>query len=108
MKKESPTESQQAQILEYLRQGYSITPKVADKKFNCLRLSARVFNLKNKGHEIITDMIDDKKSGKRYASYRLAGVEPAKEKVMPGKSISDFSKALRQPIPSPITVEKLF
>lgn len=95
-------------ILKRLQDGYSITPISALEKFNCFRLGARIKNLRDKGHQIETDMVDDKKTGKRYASYRLSGVEPKKEKALPGKSVSDFSKALRQPIPSPITVEKLF
>lgn len=108
MKKTSPTESQRAKILAHLQKGYSITPISALDKFQCFRLGARIWDLKDKGHQIETDMVDDKKTGKRYASYRLSGVEPKKEKALPGKSVSDFSKALRQPIPSPITVEKLF
>ena len=75
MKNESHTESQNQRILSYLQDGYSITAMSALKKFGCLRLAARVANLRAK-HEIITDMIDDPKSKKRYASYRLAGVIP--------------------------------
>lgn len=90
------TQSQQEKILEWLQAGYSITQLTALKKFNCLRLGARVWNLKNAGHDIITDMLEDKKTKKRFASYRMAGIEPQSEKVMPGKSISDFSKAINQ------------
>lgn len=108
MKKESPIESQRAKILAHLQKGYSVTPISALEKFNCFRLGARIWDLKDKGHQIETDMVDDKKTGKRYASYRLSGVEPKKEKALPGKSISDFSKALNQPKQSPYTTEKLF
>lgn len=108
MKKTSPTESQRSKILQYLQKGYSITPISALDKFQCFRLGARIWDLKDKGHQIETDMIDDKKTGKRYASYRLSGVEPKKEKVLSGKSISDFSKAIHQVKPSPNVIERLF
>jgi uncharacterized protein (UPF0303 family) len=94
--KEHPTESQESKILKYLQKGYSLTPLEALEKFNCFRLGARIKNLRDDGHEILTEMIDDTKNGKRYASYRLAGAEPKKrkERAMPGKSVVDFSKEL--------------
>jgi hypothetical protein len=104
----STTESQNTKILEYLKAGYSITTMSALKKFNCFRLSARIKNLRKLDHDIITDMVDDKKSGKRYASYRLAGVEPKIEKAMPGKGIVDFSKAINQVGQSTNTINRLF
>lgn len=108
MKKTSPTESQTAKILAHLQKGYSVTPISALEKFDCFRLGARIKDLRHKDHQIETDMIDDKKTGKRYASYRLAGVERKKEKAMPGKSVSDFSKALNQPKLNSNTIERLF
>lgn len=108
MKKTSPTESQRAKILAHLQKGYSVTPISALEKFQCFRLGARIWDLKDKGHQIETDMVDDKKTGKRYASYRLSGIEPKKEKALPGKSISDFSKALNQPKLNPNNIERLF
>jgi len=104
---ESTTESQNSKILEYLKSGHSISAITALKKFGCLRLAARISNLRIK-HDIITDMIDDKKSAKRYASYRLAGVEPKIEKAMPGKGIVDFSKAINQVGQSTNTINRLF
>ena len=108
IQKESPSESQKAKILSWLQSGYSITPMVALKKFNCFRLGARVKNLRDKGYEIITDMIEDKKTNKRYASYRLSGVEPKSEKSMPGKTVADFSKAINQVKQSIKTRDELF
>lgn len=96
-------ESQQTKILQYLKEGYLITPLIALKKFGCLRLGARIFNLKRKGNDIITDMIEDKKKNKRFASYRLAGVGPKVERSLPGKTISDYSKSIKKiSAPSPI------
>lgn len=105
-KDKSPTESQQNKILKWLQEGNSITPLIALKRFNCLRLGARCWNLRHlKGIDIVTEMIEDKKSGKRYASYRIAGLNPPppKERSMPGKTVSEFSRAIQEvsrPIPS--------
>jgi len=63
--------SQKENILEYLKQGHSITPIEALNKFGCFRLAAVVFDLKVEANLIITTMIDDKKTGKRYAQYTL-------------------------------------
>ena len=65
------TEAQSKQILEYLQKGNSLTPLEALKMFDCMRLGARVYDLKSQGHEIVTEMVKDEKSGKKYASYRL-------------------------------------
>jgi hypothetical protein len=63
--------SQNKQILEYLKNGNSITPLTALEKFNCLRLSARILDLKDKGYNIKTEMVKSKLSGKTYAKYTL-------------------------------------
>ena len=65
------TEAQSKQILEYLQKGNSLTPLEALKMFDCMRLGARVYDLKRQGHEIVTEMVKDEKSGKKHASYRL-------------------------------------
>lgn len=103
-----PTESQNKQILNYLRLGYSITPFSALKKFGCLRLGGRIWELRQLDHDIITDMLEDKKTKKRYASYRLAGVEPKVEKAMQGKAVVDFSRAINQVQQSIHSQEQLF
>ena len=66
-------DSQSKQILEYLQKGNSLTPLEALKMFDCMRLGARVYDLKNQGYNIVTEMVKDEKSGKKYASYRLMG-----------------------------------
>ncbi len=55
-------------ILNYLKNGNSITPLEALQKFNCFRLSARIFNLREDGYNIITNYITD--DNKTYAEYR--------------------------------------
>jgi hypothetical protein len=97
-KEQSPTESQEHQILTWLKEGKYLTPMVALKEFGCFRLGARIFDCKRHNPDlvIITDNVHDEKSGKNYASYRIEGVAPAPktERVMKGKTVSDFSKQL--------------
>lgn len=108
MSKVSATEAQEKAILKYLAEGYSLTSMQAVKKFDCLRLSARIFNLKKAGHDIVAPLVYDKKTKKNYASYRLANVEPKSEKAIPGKTVADFSKAIKQVSLNTHNVEKLF
>lgn len=63
--------SQKAHILEYMQQGYSITPLDALLLFNCLRLGARIADLRADGHPIDREMVCDPDTGKRYASYSM-------------------------------------
>ena len=63
------TETQSDQILNYLQSGKAITPIDALNMFGCFRLGARVYDLKQKGHIIKTEII--RKDGKNYASYSL-------------------------------------
>lgn len=58
-------------IKEYLESGKSITPIDALNLFGCFRLGARIADLKKQGMAIRTDIINDPRNGKRYASYRL-------------------------------------
>lgn len=62
--------SQNNSILEYLKQGNSITALEALKSFQCMRLASRVNDIKNMGYEVISSMIEIP-SGKKVASYRL-------------------------------------
>lgn len=65
------TESQNKQILDYLKSGKSLTPLEALSLFDCWALSSRIANLKQEGYDIVTEMINDEKTGKRYAKYHL-------------------------------------
>ena len=51
------SQTQNEQILDYLKSGKSITPLEALEKFGCFRLSARIFNLREDGYNIITKNI---------------------------------------------------
>ena len=62
--------TQNKRILEFIRRGYEITPLLALKMFDCFRLSARIYNLRDDGHNIKTTIIKTP-TGKRIASYSL-------------------------------------
>lgn len=61
--------SQEKKILTALLRGKKLTPLSALKQFNCLRLSARIFDLKKKGFSIGMDLI--KRDKKFFAEYFL-------------------------------------
>ena len=68
------TKSQSNKILDYLKHHKSISQAVAVEKFDCYRLSARIFDLRDEGHEISKRMVCKKnKEGNtvRYAEYSL-------------------------------------
>lgn len=63
------SESQKMAIREILESGGTITPLEALYKLGCLRLGARIYDLRKEGMAIITET---KRSGKKkYAEYRL-------------------------------------
>lgn len=67
----SETQSQESAILQWLQNGNSITQLEALRRFQCLRLGARVFQLKKEGHDIQSEMIKVSGGKKRVASYKL-------------------------------------
>lgn len=64
--------SQEIQILNYLRRGHAITPLEALWKFGCLRLGARIYDLRRMGYRIDKAMVGNG-TRKRWARYRLRG-----------------------------------
>ena len=62
--------NQNKQILKYLQTGNTLTPLSALQWFRCMRLSARVLELKDQGHDIRKEMVKVS-SGKRVARYTL-------------------------------------
>lgn len=66
-------EAQSKQILDYMRSNGSITPMDALNLFGCMRLGARIYDLKAAGHKIISIMTVSDAEGrkKRYARYVL-------------------------------------
>lgn len=67
--------AQTQQILEYMELNGSITPLEALYKIGCLRLGARIYDLKHEGHLIRSENVSN--NGKTYARYSLV----KKEKV---------------------------
>lgn len=66
----SDAQSQAKKILGYLQTGATITPLGALKKFGCLRLSGRIYDLRSDGHKITQRMVTVN-NGKRVAEYSL-------------------------------------
>ena len=66
--------SQSKQILDYLQAGNALTLLEVLRKFNCLRLGARIYDLRQQGYVINSLIIKDDISGKRYARYSLVSL----------------------------------
>lgn len=64
----SGNKTQRDMALEYMRMHGSITPLEALIAFDCLRLGARISDLREDGFDIRTDIA---KGPKQYAIYRL-------------------------------------
>ena len=67
--------SQKDLILAYLEQNGSITPLEAQKLFGCMRLGARIWDLRRDGYEIQKEMVtvETRNGGTAVvARYRLA------------------------------------
>ena len=64
--------SQQTEVLKHLKT-QPLTPLVALKKYGTLRLAAIVFNLRDEGYNIKTDMVNvgNKSNPKYVAQYKL-------------------------------------
>lgn len=63
-------EAQSAAILKDLQAGRRLTPLDALKRYGCLRLGARIWDLRHAGHNITTTMVKVG-DGKMVAEYRL-------------------------------------
>jgi hypothetical protein len=63
-------DSQNALIKGWLLNGYSLTQLEALTQFGCFRLAARISDLRDKGLNVVTDMVT-LDNGKRVARYIL-------------------------------------
>lgn len=70
---ERQSQSQTRRILAYLQKGKSVTSLEALDLFGCMRLSARILDIKNQGYEIGDEIVRDVRTGKRYKRYWLVG-----------------------------------
>lgn len=60
--------SQQTRILAHLKRS-RLDPMTALRRYGCLRLAARIDELRCQGHEIVSRLVE--RGGKRFAQYRL-------------------------------------
>ena len=61
-------------ILDYLQSGRTITPMEAQQMFSCMRLGARIYDLKQRGYPIISEREEGfNKFGNKchWARYRM-------------------------------------
>ncbi len=56
-------------IKAHLQSGRSITPLQALRMYGCLRLGARIYDLKQEGLDIDSHLV--RKNGKQFAEYSL-------------------------------------
>ncbi len=63
--------SQSDAILKHLQSGKHLTPLEALQRFGCMRLGARIWDLKKEGHDISSQLVE-LPNGKRVASYRMS------------------------------------
>ena len=61
--------SQTKAILKHLQSGASITPLEALALYGCMRLGARIWDIRNMGYAVEMKMVQ--KGNKRFAQYRL-------------------------------------
>ena len=66
--------TQKEMILAYMREHGSITPMEALNYCGCMRLSARIHDLRNMGHDIVMDLVTVKSRNgvkTKVSRYRL-------------------------------------
>ena len=71
-------ETHETRLLEYLKENKTITQLDATQKLGNTRLSATVFNLRNKGYNIITEPTKGKNrwgENTNFGTYRLVEEE---------------------------------
>ena len=70
--------TQENQILNHLKQHKFITSWEAIQEYRITRLSARIYELREKGYQIVTKNITE--NGKTFAEYSLISTTLLKEK----------------------------
>ena len=72
------SKTQENQILNHLKQHKFITSWEAIQEYRITRLSARIYELREKGYQIITKNVTE--NGKTFAEYSLISTTLLKEK----------------------------
>ena len=79
---------QAERVLLYLEKNGSITPWQAAMELHIMRLAAVVFNLRKRGHNIVTTLKSNK--GTRWAEYRIE--EPPTTAIVDDSRGGDLGK----------------
>ena len=66
-----PKETIDNKILKYMKDGNRISQWTAYELFSYTRLSATIFNLKERGYNIYSEFKKSEKTGKKYKEYWL-------------------------------------
>lgn len=74
------TQSQSAAILKHMMDGRSISQLEAAELYGCWRLGARIYDLRDMGYDIKTEMVTNEATGKRFARYYMTDEEIARVK----------------------------
>lgn len=53
----------------YLKKGKTLTALEALERFGCMRLAARIADLRERGWEIVSERIE--RNGKKFSRYRM-------------------------------------
>lgn len=67
--------SQKELVLAYIETHGSITPLEAEREIGCMRLGARIWDLRNEGYNIVSEIVEvpTRHGGKaKVARYRMA------------------------------------
>jgi hypothetical protein len=66
--------TQSKQILKYLSNGHSLTPRKAQVEFGVMRLAARIKDLRDDGHAVRSEMVEvpTRNGTARVARYSLS------------------------------------
>lgn len=72
---DTPKKSQKDLILAHIEKHGSITPLEAQRLYGCMRLGARIYDLRRDGYDIVSEIVvvPNRHGGKaRVAQYRMA------------------------------------
>jgi hypothetical protein len=66
--------TQRQMVLISLQSGYRLTPMLALRRFGCLRLGARIYEIKRMGYKIESRMVETERGSKKYVKeYWMGG-----------------------------------
>ncbi|WP_425248701.1 helix-turn-helix domain-containing protein [Chelonobacter oris] len=95
---QSQSQSQNKRILAFLQNGGRITSLEALNKFGCLRLSARILDLRNDGYQIYSKTVKDPHTGKRFIQTGQNWSGEVKGKFESGVTIKKAKRDYHLPV----------